>query len=95
MFSTLACNSLNCSDLNLERRTEMAEPIILDGGAQMITIKLPTSTQKDATEGGKFSVSPEPKDAPFERIVVWDHETGEVVFNLPLDDKTRWKIEIK
>ena len=52
----------------------MGEPIILDGGAQMVTIKLPTSFQKDATEGGKFSVSPEPNDAPFRHIVVTDSE---------------------
>jgi hypothetical protein len=73
----------------------MAEPIILDGGAQMITIKLPTYFKKIAKEGGKFLVSPKSKGAPFQRIVVWDHETGKEVFNLPLDDKTRWKIEIR
>ena len=73
----------------------MAEPIILDGGAQMVKIKLPTAFQKDAEEGSEFSVTPESCEAPFQRIVVWDRETGQEMFNLALDDKSRWVIEIK
>ena len=73
----------------------MAEPIILDGGAQMVKIKLPTAYKQDAEESSEFSVTPEPDNAPFERIVISNHETGKEVFKLPLDDKTRWKIEIK
>ena len=73
----------------------MAEPIILDGGAQMVRIKLPCSFQDDATERGKFSVSPEAEKTPFRRIVIMDEETGREVFSLPLDDKRRWKIEIQ
>ena len=73
----------------------MAQPIILDGGAEMVNIKLPASFKKIAKEGGKFFVSPTSKDTPFRRIVVWDNETGEQVFSLPLDGRTRWTIEIR
>ena len=73
----------------------MSEPIILEGGAQMITIKLPTSCQKDATEAGTFSVSPEPGDAPFQRIVVTDPETGKEEVSWSIDPNKQWKIEIK
>ena len=73
----------------------MSQPIILEGGARMINIKLPTYFKKIAKEGGKFFVSPNAKDAPFQRIVVSNRETGKEVFNLPLDDGKQWKIEIK
>ncbi|MFL6230341.1 MAG: hypothetical protein ACJ741_16335 [Pyrinomonadaceae bacterium] len=73
----------------------MAEPIILDGGAQMVKIKLPTAYKKNAEERGEFSVTSEPNIAPFQRIVVSNPKTGKEVFSLPLDDKTLWKIEIK
>jgi len=73
----------------------MAEPIILDGGARMITVKLPTYFKRDAKEGGKFSVSPKSKDAPFQRIVVTDHVTGEELLNWSLDEHKQWKIEIQ
>jgi hypothetical protein len=72
----------------------MAEPIILDGGAQMVTIKLPASFKKDARRRGRFSVSPKPKAAPFRRIVVTNAETGREVLNQPLDDNMPWRIEI-
>jgi hypothetical protein len=73
----------------------MSEPIILDGGAQMITITLPASFKKKAKVRGKFSISPESKDAPFRRIVITNSVTGKEVFNLSLDDNRPWKIEIK
>ena len=73
----------------------MAEPIILDGGAQMVKIKLPTAFRQNAKTGGEFSVTPEPDAAPFRRIVVTDLETGDEKFNWPLDDGRQWKIEIK
>jgi len=73
----------------------MSEPIILDGGAQMITISLPAYFQKHAKEKGKFSVSAEPKTAPFQRIVVTNTDTGDEVLNWELKSDKRWKIEIK
>lgn len=73
----------------------MSEPIILDGGAQMVTITLPAYWQKDATEEGKLSVSPEPENAPFERIVVTDSETGNELLNWSLKPNGQWKVEIK
>jgi hypothetical protein len=73
----------------------MAEPIILDGGAQMVTIKLPTSFKIDAQDRGKFSPTAEPERTPFERIVVTNQESGEEMLNWPLDGQTLWKIEIK
>jgi hypothetical protein len=73
----------------------MAEPIILDGGAQMVKIKLPYAFKRKAEKGGEFAVTPEPSDAPFQRIVVTDLETGIEKFNWRLDDGRQWKIEIK
>ena len=73
----------------------MAQPIILDGGARMISIKLPTYFKKIAKEGGKFLISPKSKDTPFQRIVVTDRETGQEVLNWPLDENRQWKIEIQ
>jgi hypothetical protein len=73
----------------------MSEPIILDGGARMVTIKLPAYFQKDEKEGAQFNVSPESENAPFRLIVITDTETGSEMFNWPLDDRTQWKIEIK
>jgi len=73
----------------------MSQPIILDGGARMISIKLPTYFKKIAKEGGKFLVSPTSKDTPFQRIVVTDHHTGEVVLNWSLGENRQWKIEIQ
>jgi hypothetical protein len=73
----------------------MSEPIILDGGARMVTITLPAYWQQDATGGGKLSVSPDPESAPFERIVVTDSETGQELLNWPLNPNGQWKIEIK
>ena len=73
----------------------MSEPIILDGGAQMITITLPASFKKTGKEKGKFSVAPASKDAPFRSIVITNSETGNEAFSLSLDDNRPWKIEIK
>jgi hypothetical protein len=73
----------------------MSEPIILDGGAQMITIKLPAYFQKHAKEGGMFSVSPKSKNEPFQRIVITNLETGSEVLSWPIEDNRKWKIEIK
>ena len=73
----------------------MAEPIILDGGAQMVKIKLPSVFKKNAKKGGELSVTPEPNDAPFRQIVITDLGTGLEKFNWSLDDGKQWKIEIK
>jgi hypothetical protein len=72
----------------------MSEPIILDGGAQMVTITLPAYWQKEPTCEGKLSVSPQPENAPFERIVVTDSK-GQELLNWPLHPDGQWKIEIK
>lgn len=72
----------------------MAEPIILDGGAQMVKIKLPTAFKKDEKKGCEFSVTPEPNDAPFRRIVITDLETGSEEVSWPIDDRRKWKLEI-
>ncbi len=72
----------------------MGEPIILDGGDQMVTIKLPSSFKKNAKEEGQFSVSPVPANEPFQSIVITDTVTGKKVCNVPINDK-QWKIEIK
>lgn len=61
----------------------------------MVNIKLPTYFKKIAKEGGKFFVSPQSKDTPFQRIVVTDHETGKEVLNWPLEKNGPWKIEIR
>ncbi|MEA2175741.1 MAG: hypothetical protein QOD00_3333 [Blastocatellia bacterium] len=75
------------------------EPIILAGGAQMITIQLPLSFKRDAekTEGkfSIFSISPEPNTEILQSIVFTDTKTGCELFKLPLDDENTWMIEIK
>ena len=73
----------------------MGEPIILDGGNRMITIKLPSSFQKGTPEGNfsVFSVTPKETE-PFKTILVTDIVTGAKLFNLPINEK-KWKIEIK
>jgi hypothetical protein len=76
----------------------MSEPVILDGGPEMFTIKLQTSSFKQGAQEGKlsvFSVSPDPIDEPFQNIVIRDTETGDPVFTLPLKPKHKWTIEIK
>jgi hypothetical protein len=85
---------VNYFDLNPERRIEMSEPIILDGGGTMVTIQLPASFKQETPEG-HFSVSPEPTNEPFQRIVVTDKVTGEVFLNHLLSDGRKWIIEIK
>jgi hypothetical protein len=72
----------------------MGQPIILDGGAQMFTIQLPACSTKEAG-AEKFSVSPELHNERFKIIVISDTQTGDEIFTLPLDDETRWKIEIR
>ncbi len=72
----------------------MPEPIILDGGAQMVTIHLPASYGQTAQAGTKFVVAPEPNTEPFQRIVVTDNETKHEVLNWPINTK-QWTIEIK
>lgn len=66
----------------------MAEPIILDGGAQKITIKLPSSARQMAP--GVFVVEPDQGDL-FKTIVV--NEAGNPVFSRN-DLSTNWLITI-
>ena len=94
MFSTHAENSADYLNLKLERGTEMPQPIILDGGARMITIELPSSFTKDE-QSGKFSVSPDPDNEHFQSIVIKD-EKGRPVFTQAINNiEERWTIEIK
>ena len=72
----------------------MGQPIILDGGAQMFTIQLPAAFTKKVG-AGKFSVTPEPQNEHFKIIVFTDTKTGKKWLERPIDDETRWKIEIK
>ena len=72
----------------------MSEPIILDGGGTMVTIRLPASFKQETTHG-HFSVSPKPTNKPFQSIVITDKVTGEVFLNHSLNDGRIWTIEIK
>lgn len=79
----------------------MGEPIILDGGDQMIRIKLPSSFERptpdtEKTAEGNFSVfSVTRKDTePFQSIVIMDKETG-VRLSTQLLPAKPWIIEIK
>jgi hypothetical protein len=64
-------------------------PIIVGGGAQMITIELPRSF-KSSTKKGKFAVAPKDAKAPFKSIIV---SKGKAVISLPLDGG--WSIRIE
>ena len=67
----------------------MAEPIIVDGGAQKITITLPSSARQLAP--GVFVVEPDKGDL-FKTIVVKD-ASGNPAFSQN-DLSTNWKITI-
>ena len=67
----------------------MAEPIILDGGAQKITITLPSSARQVVP--GKFAVEPDKADL-FKTIVVKD-AAGNVAFSRN-DLSENWNITI-
>jgi hypothetical protein len=79
----------------------MSQPIILDGGDLMITIKIPSSFTQgepvtEVTPDGElsiFSVSLSPTNGPFLNIVSKNDKTGKKV-TLPIEGG-HWTIEIK
>jgi hypothetical protein len=68
----------------------MAEPIIVDGGAQKITITLPKASKQ--VSPGVFSIEPDSGDL-FKSIIVTD-EAGNEAFSQD-DLSINWKITIK
>jgi hypothetical protein len=94
MFGSLANNSSNYSNLNLKRRIEMDEPVILTGGTDLPTVEivLPRSFKTKDIAEGMFSVPLKPGTAPTV-IVITDIATGkETTHSI---EPSTWKIEIK
>jgi hypothetical protein len=69
----------------------MSEPIIVDGGAQKITITLPSSARQAAP--GVFVFVVEPDKANLFKSIVVNNAAGAVAFNQN-DLSTNWKITI-
>ena len=79
----------------------MAEPVILNGGDRMVTIKLPASFKKVTEKKGKkvvekkgeFIVSRGRDTKPFKTIVITDDKTKIEVL-IPIQAR-QWTIEVK
>lgn len=71
----------------------MAEdrPIIVSGGDQMVTVKLPPSTKPNG--GGAHTLEALQAAGPFKTIEFWNDSTNQIEFSTPLSGE--WRIIIE